>query len=130
MKRSALSLSLLLLTGGCMTTLERDAVSQNPDHRIVVAPETPYGGRLKAYAPECPSWAKHRPAVDDNMPLPQTGCATQRNLALMIAEPTDLVAPEPPSLADGQREAAAKQRYHEGKVSGLYDPNNPPAAKE
>ncbi len=37
MKRSALSLSLLLLTGGCMTTLERDAVSQNPDHRIVVA---------------------------------------------------------------------------------------------
>lgn len=130
MKLSFLPLSLLLLTSGCMTTFERDAVSQHPDHRIVVAPETPHGGRLKAYAPECPSWAKHRPAVDDNMPLPQTGCATQRNLALMIAEPADLVAPERVGPGSGQQAAAAKQRYHEGKVSGLYDPNNPPAPKE
>lgn len=129
MKLPVLALSLFCLTA-CMTTLERDAVSQHPDHRIIVSPETPNGGRLKAYAPECPSWAKHRPAVDDNMPLPQTGCATQRNLALMIAEPADLVAPERSGSADGQREAAAKQRYNEGKVSGLYDPNNPPAPKE
>lgn len=128
--RASLALLALLCCSGCVTEMERDPVAQNPDHRIVIAPAKPGSKVMKAYAPECPAWTEHRPASDDNMPQPQIGCANQRNLALMIEQPMDLVEGRPLGSADAQHEAYAKQKYHENKVSGLYDPNQPPAAKE
>lgn len=129
MKRALLSLATLLLCSGCVT-MEDDPIAKHPDHRIVVAPAAPGSSTLRAYPPECPAWTAHHPDPNDNMPQPQVGCATQRNLALMIDRPDDLVVGRPLSPGDGQRDAAALQRYHDNKVSGLYDPTQPPAAKE
>lgn len=38
------------------------------------------------------------------MPQPQIGCANQRNLALMIDAPEDLVVGRPLGAGDGQRD--------------------------
>lgn len=110
--------------------MQKDPVAQNPDHRIVVAPVAEGSPILKAYPPDCPSWREHRPAPLDNMPQPQLGCANQRNLALMIAQPEDLLRGRKLGPADATNAAGTVQRYHEGKVRGLYDPNQMPAAKE
>ncbi|MEJ0061839.1 MAG: CpaD family pilus assembly lipoprotein [Alphaproteobacteria bacterium] len=123
-------LLLLPLLGGCITDMKDDPVSRNPDHRIVVAPIAPGSKTLKAYPPECPSWAEHRPAYDDNMPQPQIGCATQRNLALTIDEPADLVEGRKLGKQDATRAASNMKRYHDDKAKGLYDPTQLPAPKE
>jgi len=122
-------LTLALLLTGCITT-DSDPVLKHPDHRIVVAPAAPGSKTLKAYAPECPVWTDHRPDPYDNMPQPQIGCANQRNLALMIDQPADLVAGRKLGPADAARSSSATQRYRDNKVTGLYDPNEPPPAKE
>lgn len=127
MIRLVLCLGVLLFTSGCITRFVRDPVSQNPDHRIVVAPAAPGSQHMKAYAPECPPWSRHAPDVDDNMPQPQLGCANQRNLALTIETPTDLVAGRRLGPANAEYSASALQRYQAHKVTGLYDPQQPPA---
>jgi hypothetical protein len=126
----ALVCTTLLLVGCMSKAVLEDPVAKHPDTRIIVAPSTPNGKHYKAYAPECPAWTAHKPDPNDNMPQPQIGCANQRNLALMIDQPTDLVGQRKLGKADATRSAAALQRYHENKISGLYDPAQPPAAKE
>jgi pilus biogenesis lipoprotein CpaD len=127
--QAGLCLLLLALTG-CITDRPYDASAKNPDNRIVVAPASPNSKILKAWAPECLAWTDHRPSYYDNGPQPQIGCANQRNLALMIAQPADLVQPQPLGRADATKAASSMQRYHENKVLGLHDPTQPPAAKE
>ena len=129
MRASILAFTALLFCSGCVTT-DNDPVAKHPDHRIVVAPAAPGSSTLRAYPPECPPWTKYHPDPNDNMPQPQIGCANQRNLALMIDAPEDLVVGRPLGAGDGQRDATALQRYHENKVSGLYDPTQLSAAKE
>lgn len=124
-------LALCLLATACISdAVLKDPVAKHPDHRIVLAPIAPGSKVMKAYAPECPAWTDHRPDPMDNMPQPQIGCANQRNLALMIDTPTDLVGQRQLGAADATVGAAAVKRYHDHKVLGLYDPAQPPAAKE
>jgi hypothetical protein len=118
------------LTGCLNDFVTDDASVKHPDHRIVVAPVSPGSKVLRAYPPECPSWATIAPDPNDNMPQPQIGCANQRNLALSIADPNDLIHPQPLGPADAVRNAAGVQRYHEDKTRGLYDPKQPAPAKE
>ena len=130
---TALGLMCALTIGltGCLSDFVRDdPIARHPDHRIVVAPVAPGSKELRAYPPECPAWADHAPAALDNMPQPQIGCANQRNLALSIADPADLLHGKKLGPADAVRNAAGVQRYREDKVRGLYDPTQPPQAKE
>ncbi|GBD45151.1 Outer membrane lipoprotein Omp16 [bacterium HR40] len=57
----------------------------------------------------------------DNGPYAGLGCATARNLAAMLAAPSDLAAPSPVAPAFGDAAAAAVGRYREGKVTPLLD---------
>ena len=107
-----------------------DTVLHHPDHSIVVAPATPGSQTMRAFPPDCPSWSEHTPDQLDNMPQPQLGCANQRNLALTVDNPADLLQGGRLGPADATRNAANIQRYENDKTRGLYDPNQPPAAKE
>jgi pilus assembly protein CpaD len=74
-------------------------------HRNGVGPErirqVPRGGhvvtmsydRIAALGPTCGAWGEDVSRNPHNLPYPNYGCATQRNLAAMAANPTDLMYP-------------------------------------
>ena len=58
---------------------------------------------VKAYAQTrpCGDWSQDATTSGSNMAMPNHGCAVQANIAAMIANPENLVAPAPSSLATG-----------------------------
>lgn len=68
-----------------------------------------------AVAPECGYWEEDQAHNVDNANSPNFGCATQHNLALMVANPGDLVVPRSFSTRDAQRTADIIMAYQEGK---------------
>jgi pilus assembly protein CpaD len=68
-----------------------------------------------AIAPECGYWHDDQGFNDDNDNSDNFGCATQRNMALMVANPGDLVQPQPFSTRDAERTAAIIQAYRAGE---------------
>lgn len=51
------------------------------------------------------------------------GCATQNNLAMMVAEPRDLIQAKALDDADGVAAVNSIERYHKGEVKELLDIN-------
>ncbi len=49
--------------------------------------------RIAAVGPTCGEWGEDVTRNPHNLPFPNFGCATQRNLAAMAANPTDLMYP-------------------------------------
>ena len=49
--------------------------------------------QVVAEPPDCPDWSENVGRDPQNMPWPNMGCATQRNLAAMVANPEDLLQP-------------------------------------
>lgn len=76
--------------------------------------------RLSATAGPCGTWPEDiGPSIKNkgyfsNQPYYNLGCASQRNLAAMIDNPSDLVQPRAESPAYTQRRSIAFQRYREG----------------
>lgn len=83
--------------------------------------------RLTAHAGPCDRWPEDLGVSDGNrdwtnQPYWNLGCATQRNLAAMVANPTDLVQPRGDAPADATRRAVALGSYRAGKnPSGTYE---------
>lgn len=73
--------------------------------------------RYVATASPCGVWAGVRAREYRNLRTPNMGCATMNNLAAMIADPHDLVAPADVSPRDGEAAARAIGLYREGKVT-------------
>ena len=69
--------------------------------------------RFGAIAPECGDWSEDVARNRENLPYPNYGCATQRNLAHMAANPNDLVyaARETPRGSD--RRAITRKTFTE-----------------
>ncbi len=82
--------------------------------------------KLVAEAGPCGLWpADLGPAADpayaENRPHWNLGCATQRNLASMVANPTDLVQPRAETPAYSARRSVAIDKYRKGEMpSGIY----------
>lgn len=51
----------------------------------------------------------------DNTMSPNFGCAYQRNLAAMIADPRDLLGPRAESMGDAERRATVLGKYRRGE---------------
>jgi pilus assembly protein CpaD len=65
--------------------------------------------------PACPNWSK--PGTDfDNQPSSNFGCATETNLGMMVANPSDLASGLPVGASAGQPGATAVNRYLNDKV--------------
>jgi len=116
-------LLLALAVAGC-------AMHQNPtemrDWPITVAPAAENSRRLTAVPPDC-DLAALPPLRDDvgawHNPDLNLGCSTARNLGLMVARPRDLVVGRDPGPADGERGAAAMERYRKGNEKPLMREN-------
>lgn len=66
--------------------------------------------------PPCPNWSKPSYADFANQPSSNFGCATEMNLGMMVANPSDLTSGLAVGAAAGHPAAAAVDRYLNDKV--------------
>ena len=71
---------------------------------------------IAAHTAPCGPWPDQVAQSPDNRHYADFGCATQQNLAAMVASPLDLIYPRGMTPADAQRRATVLQAYREGKA--------------
>jgi pilus assembly protein CpaD len=74
--------------------------------------------RYVTEAPSCGDWSTDLASTAGNLPHPNFGCAQQRNLAAMVADPRDLLTPDmtvTPIQGDAQRRLTVIDRYRLGQ---------------
>ena len=74
--------------------------------------------RYQATSPECGYWSRNIANTYDNKQSGNFGCATQRNLAAMVANPRDLVVPRTMDPADAARRDVVIDAYRKGDTTG------------
>lgn len=62
----------------------------------------------------CGVWTGLRENDYRNLPMPNFGCATQNNLAALVADPYDLIAPTDETYPDAQARIRAVRAFREG----------------
>jgi pilus assembly protein CpaD len=98
-----------------------------PDPRTLATIRLSYP-RIAAVAGPCGLWPEDLgPSILDsryseNKEYYNFGCATQRNLAAMIDNPSDLEQPRPETPAYTARRSAAFAKYRKGEASATADP--------
>src|SRR6185437_9088087 len=91
--------------------------------------------RIAAQAGPCGIWPKDiGPSLNrdyfENQPNWNYGCATQRNLAAMVANPADLVQPRAETPIYAPRRTAVMEKYRLGQPTSTTEVNaTPPAGK-
>jgi len=70
-----------------------------------------------AEGPECGRHWKDFTQTGDNKVNQNFGCAVTANIAAMIANPADLLAPRPMDSSDAQRRETVIGKYHQGALS-------------
>jgi pilus assembly protein CpaD len=74
--------------------------------------------RPVAVPPKCGDWSEDVGLNPERMPYPNFGCATQRNVALMIANPRDLQRPQQENPRSSERRSAGWSGYTGGGGGG------------
>jgi pilus assembly protein CpaD len=74
--------------------------------------------RYVAEAPSCGNWPTNLAHEPQNLPFPNLGCATQQNLAAMVANPADLLGPRSETDRHGGRRDVAMDKYIKGETTG------------
>ena len=70
--------------------------------------------RFVAQGPECANWAVNVAYEPQNLPMTNAGCANQRNLAAMVANPADLLGPRSMTPRSGERRDVTWEKYQKG----------------
>jgi len=73
--------------------------------------------RYQAHAEPCGDWSSNLAVTYANHVSPNFGCATQHNLAAMVADPRDLVSPKPLDAGDAQRRLTVLDKYRKGETT-------------
>ncbi len=97
------------------------------DSRVSVSPYRTSGDRdpamrisytrYVAEAPECGMWPTNLGDDARNLPSPNLGCATQRNFAMQVANPADLLGPRTMTPATGERRDARWEKFNKGETT-------------
>lgn len=71
-----------------------------------------------ATAAECgQDWSTNLSFEPRNLPWPEFGCSTQRNLAAIVADPRDLVEPRAGDPSDALRRSIVIEKYQRGETT-------------
>ncbi len=104
---------------------ERLATAGVPRDRILVGTRDSGDGKVElgyiaydATTAPCGDWSANYGDTASNRVSPNLGCATQHNLAAEIADPRDLIAPQPTGPGDAARRATVYNNYRDGKPTG------------
>lgn len=85
--------------------------------------------KITADAGPCGLWPEdlgpsfRNPIYQDNRPYSNLGCASQRNLAAMVANPADLVQPRPESPSYTARRTTVLGKYSKGEATATQYPD-------
>lgn len=71
--------------------------------------------RYVAEAPECGIWPTNLGDDARNLPYPNLGCATQRNFAMQVANPADLLGPRTMTPTTAERRDARWEKFNKGE---------------
>lgn len=74
--------------------------------------------RSKADVPECPDWSRVSQPEVASSTASNFGCATNANLAAMVADPNDLLEGKGDGAPDSTNAARAIRTYRQAKVTG------------
>ena len=111
----------------------RQILSDNGFPAASIAVEAYHGGRMSApvrvsylthvaEAPSCGYWPTNLADQRDNANYHNFGCANQRNLAVMVANPADLIGPRTEGERLGDRRDVAFDKYVAGEHTGADRP--------
>ena len=114
----------------------RQMVSDNGFAESSIAVEAYQGGRFSApvrlsyltyvaEAPTCGYWPTNVADQRDNANYWNFGCANQRNLAAMVANPADLIGPRTEGERYGDRRDVTFDKYVRGEHTGADRPTDP-----
>jgi len=98
---------------------------EDPKHFAAIRISYP---RMRAEAGPCGLWPEdigpsiHNPSYFDNKQYYNFGCAYQRNMAAMVANPSDLVQPRPETPAYTERRREGFEKYRTGQTSATTYP--------
>lgn len=81
-----------------------------------------------AHTDPCGDWSKNAADTASNLPMPNFGCANQHNLAAMVADPRDLVEPEPLGPPDAMRRSVVMGNYQKGQQTAAQKSQDQSAA--
>jgi pilus assembly protein CpaD len=73
--------------------------------------------RYVAEAPECGLWPTNLGDDARNLPYPNLGCATQRNFAMQVANPADLLGPRTMTPAVAERRDTHWDKFKKGDTT-------------
>jgi pilus assembly protein CpaD len=73
--------------------------------------------RYVAEGPECGHWPSNIAASNNNLAYQNFGCAQQKNLASMIANPADLLGPRTMTPANSDRRQVVFEKYIKGNTT-------------
>ena len=73
--------------------------------------------RYQASASPCGDWSTDYAKSFSNLTPPNFGCATQHNLAAMVADPYELIAPSGVTPADAARRGVVLDNYRQGEIT-------------
>ena len=65
----------------------------------------------------CGNWSQDADDTENNLPMPDFGCSVQHNIAAMVADPRDLVAPRDMGPSDAARRATLTKQYETGQTT-------------
>src|SRR5665648_327202 len=68
-----------------------------------------------AQGPDCPDWSENVARDPQNLPWPNMGCATQKNLAAAVADPQDLLYPRAETPRPSERRDTVWGKYVAGE---------------
>jgi pilus assembly protein CpaD len=93
-----------------------------PRSRILVGQHDGAGVELTyvayvARTDQCGDWSVNAADTESNLPMPDFGCSVQHNIAAMVADPRDLVAPRALSASDANRRATVTDKYEKGDIT-------------
>jgi len=77
--------------------------------------------RIAAVGPTCGAWGEDVTRNPHNLPYPNFGCATQRNLAAMAANPTDLMYPANETPRGSDTREGDRKNFNQNLGKGLQN---------
>jgi len=86
--------------------------SANGDTRVEIG----YIG-YSAHTDPCGDWSTSVADTASNLSTPNFGCAVQHNIAAMVSDPRDLVAPRATDPSDASRRATVLGKYEKGQTT-------------